>query len=525
MNRNVLKEKILQTVVARISTDKPLPENVGAGFFFGEIIKQADEMGIEEARAFLRRFKASCKTPPLITSDFENGCGSMLKGLTVFPYMMSLGAANSEQLAYDYGKATAIEAKSVGANWTFSPVADVNINNRNPLINTRSAGDDPIQVSKIVKQVVRGMQENGLAACAKHFPGDGVDWRDQHIVTTNNTLPFEEWKKKSGKVFEDLIKDGVYSIMAGHITLPDYQIKRTKNGMYLPATLSSELIEKLLKKEMCFSGVVVTDALDMGGFNGWYSTREQSELEAFRAGCDMVLWPSEKYVDNIADAIENGYIPIERLDDAYNRIMEMKQKAGLFSEHCEQAETISDEKRVFVEKIRDNTAEKSITLVRDNLSAFPLSVQKYKRIAVSAILSSEMYSCEANLLCIELEKNGFEVDYFEGGISDNEIDAHDLVIYALFSRACRPIGFLDFQGKEAAKVHFSLHYGSQKTIVISFGSPYFGEQYFERAETYVNAYSPVDASVKAFISAAVGRIPFTLFSPVKIKNNQFEAYV
>lgn len=110
------------------------------------------------------------------------------------------------------------------------------------------------------------MQENGLAACAKHFPGDGLDYRDQHIVTTNNSLPFADWKKLSGKVFQELIDDGVYSVMAGHITLPNYQKEIFTNGMKLPATLSQELIEKLLKKEMGFEGVVVTDALGMGGF-------------------------------------------------------------------------------------------------------------------------------------------------------------------------------------------------------------------------------------------------------------------
>lgn len=106
--------------------------------------------------------------------------------------MMSLGAANDEQIAYDYGKATALEARSVGANRTFSPVADLNINKRNPLVNVRGIGDDPDHAARLLKQVVRGMQENGLAACAKHFPGDGVDYRDQHIVTTANTLPMEQ---------------------------------------------------------------------------------------------------------------------------------------------------------------------------------------------------------------------------------------------------------------------------------------------------------------------------------------------
>ena len=511
-----LQEKILQTVVARMNVKQEFPQNVGAGFFFGEIITQADEMGFENARMLLDKFKANCEIPPLITSDFENGCGGMFKGLTALPYLMSLGTANDEELAYNYGKVTAMEAASIGANWSFSPVADVNLNARNPLVNVRAIGDNPEQVSKMTRQIVRGMQENGLAACAKHFPGDGIDWRDQHIVTTNNTLCFEDWQRISGKVFEDLIQEGVYSIMAGHITLPCYQEERHSNGMYLPATLSYELIDKLLKKEMGFEGVVVTDALDMGGFNGWYSTKQQSEIEAFKAGCDMVLWPTKDYVKNMTEAIENGYVSMERLDDAVSRILNMKEKLGLF-DGDKKAEPLSEQDKIFVKRVQTDTADKSITLVRDEINAFPLSVDKFKKIAVTAISQFESFYEQGETLCKELRERGFQVDYFpDGGMSDEVIDQYDLIMYAVFSRPCRPIGFIDFQGSQAIKVHISLHYGVEKTVVVSLGSPYLGEQYFERALTYVNAYSALDCSVEAFVRAAVGEVEFTEETPVKI---------
>lgn len=136
-----LREKILQTVVERIKSDKVIDPNVGAVFFFGEIITEADEMGLNAARNTLAKFIDNADIPMLITSDFENGCGSMLKGLTPFPYLMSLGAANDEELAYNYGKATALEARTVGANWSFSPVCDLNMNPRNPLVNVRGLTD------------------------------------------------------------------------------------------------------------------------------------------------------------------------------------------------------------------------------------------------------------------------------------------------------------------------------------------------------------------------------------------------
>lgn len=510
-----LREKILQTIVIKVDKDNFVPDKVGAAFFFGEIITEADEMGLDEARSTLARYIDNADIPILITSDFENGCGSMLKGLTPLPYLMSLGAANAEKIAYDYGKTTALEARSVSANWSFSPVSDLNINKRNPLVNVRGLTDDPELASRLIPEIIRGMQENGLAACAKHFPGDGLDWRDQHIVTTNNTLPFDDWKKYSGKVFESAIKAGVYSIMAGHITLPSYQKEKLPNGMYPPATLSHELITNLLKKEMGFDGVVVTDALGMGGFNGNYPSRTQSQIESFKAGCDMMLWPETDYVDKMEDAVKNGYISTERLDDAVSRILKMKERLGLFSRDNHAAK-LSEEDKKFIRNTQKETAEKSVTLVRDNGNFFPISKEKFKKISIVPITHYEPAFEEGELMAKELRERGFDVEYLKDGIGDSQIDKTDLVIYALFSRPFRPIGFLDFHSQEAWKVASSLQYGSEKTIVVSFGSPYFGEQYFEKALTYVNAYSMLSPSVKAFVRAATGEIEFTKFSPVKL---------
>ena len=510
-----LKEKILQTVVIKVDKDKFVSDKIGAAFFFGEIITEADEMGLDAARKTLAEYIDNADIPILITSDFENGCGSMLKGLTPLPYLMSLGAANSEKLAYDYGKATALEARSVGANWSFSPVCDLNINKRNPLVNVRGLTDDVNLAIKLLPQVIKGMQDNGLAACAKHFPGDGLDYRDQHIVTTNNTLSFDEWKKKSGKVFEEVIKSGVYSVMSGHITLPSYQKEIFDNEMKLPATLSHELIENLLKKEMGFDGVVVTDALGMGGFNGWYKTMDISQIESFKAGCDMMLWPSENYVKNMTEAIENGYIPMSRLDDAVTRILSMKEKMGLFKKD-NHAIALSEKDREFVKNTQKNVAEKSVTLMRDDADIFPLTTEKFKKIAVIPITHHIPAFDEGKLLADLLNEKGFDVQYLKDGIKKTETDGYDLILYALFSRPFRPIGFLDFHSTEAQKVAISLQTAVDKTAVVSFGSPYFMNQYFERAKTFVNAYSMLSPSVKAFVSAATGETEFSSFSPVEV---------
>ena len=509
-----IRQKAQQTAVLRIRRDNFVSDQVGAAFFFGEIITEASDLGLENGRNLLKRYEDNAEIPMLITSDFENGCGSMLKGLTILPYMMSLGAANDEQLAYDYGKATALEARSVGANWTFSPVSDLNTNFRNPLVNVRGLTDDPDLACRLLPQVVRGMQDNGLAACAKHFPGDGVDWRDQHIVTTVNSLSMEEWKQQHGRVFQTLIDAGVYSIMAGHISLPAYQKERV-DGMALPATLSKELITDLLKGEMGFDGVVVTDAMDMGGFNGWYGSLHQTEIESFKAGCDMMLWPTPEYVDNLVAAVESGEVSMERLNDAVSRILRMKEKLGLFDHPS--FRPVSPEEKTFIRSVARRTGDQSLTLLRDEMQLFPMSLQTHRRIAVVPVTHHLPAMEESSLLCRLLRERGFEVTEYPSGIADEQQEEHDLILYALFSRPFRPMGFLDFMGSEAAKVQRALQCAREKTLIVSFGSPYFAEQYFERALTVVNAYSMLSPSVEAFVRAAVGEGTFTGFSPVALR--------
>src|SRR5690606_33233501 len=156
--------------------------------------------------------------------------------------------------------------------------------------NIRAVSDRADLATRLLRQVVRGMQDNGLAATAKHFPGDGVDYRDQHLVTTRNSLSAEEWLAQHGAVFQALIDDGVYSIMTVHIVPPAFQTPEP-DGRYLPCTLSYELTTELLKNKLGFEGVVVSDALIMGGYLGWYE-RTRADLECFKAGTDMLLWPT-----------------------------------------------------------------------------------------------------------------------------------------------------------------------------------------------------------------------------------------
>lgn len=524
IEKMTLREKINQTIVIQMQKGETVDFAPGAAFFFGQIITEADEAGLDELRGYVKELADKCDIPPLITSDFENGCGSMVKALTPLPYMMGLGATDDAQIAYDYGKVTAIEARSIGANWTFSPVSDLNKNRRNPLINNRGLTDDEKLASKMLPQIVKGMQDNGLSACAKHFPGDGMDYRDQHITTTYNDCSLEDWRATYGKVFSDMIEAGVDSVMAGHIGLPAYPQELSERfKMPLPATLSKELITDLLKGEMGFDGIVVTDAINMGGFAGWYPTQEQTEIESFKAGCDMMLWPSKNYADNLEKAILSGEVPMSRLDDAVTRILRIKERRGLFDENRDLFREISEEEKAFVKDFQKHCSDRSVTLIRNRLGHLPLDPKKTPKLAIMVISEYASALEEAKTLKTEFEARGFEVEYNEeGNIKADELERiyaeNDIVLWALFSRPFRPIGFLDYTSKRAMRVRsaFLTPNAVDKVAVVSFGSPYYCDQYYEKAQTYVNAYSMLESSVKAFVRAACGEIEFTGRSPVKL---------
>lgn len=520
MNTKVIKEMAEQTAVMLVNGQRRhIKRTAGAIFIGGQIITQAGD-GVAAVRETVRDHRQSMSRPPLVVSDFENGCGGMVKGLTEFPLLMNLGAANIPQLAYDYGKATAMEAASIGVNAAFAPVCDLNINKDNPIINTRAVSDDPKLCISILTQIIRGMQQNGLAACAKHFPGDGIDCRDQHITTTCNNLPMDRWLDSSGAIFDSVIKEGVSLIMPGHITLPCYQKKRI-NGLLPPATLSDELLENLLRNEMGFRGVTVSDATMMGGFKGFYKTKAQSEVECFKAGCDLILWPEEDYVDNIVSAVENGYIKEKRLYDAYERIQELKSKYIKSDDFTD----LSLKQKQFLKQVQQTAAERSITLIKNSNNLLPFK-NDVRRILVVSLCNHPTDLDSAALLTDELKARGYEAELHQqlpfdnfNALSDTvdiKSERADLCIYAMFTRAFRPAGPIDFWDEKCWYIAKSFGPALSKTIYVSFGNPYFANKYFEKASTYINAYSTSKPVVKAFVKAACGEIPFCGTSPVEL---------
>ncbi len=507
MKEQVLRYKIQQTVIGNA------PEHCGGIFVGGEIIKTSTE-GAEYTRSYTQALQAKAETPLLIPADIEAGCGYAVSGLTQLPSMMGLGAVNDPDMAYHYGYITGKEARSVGINWAFAPVVDLNFNPRNPLVNIRAIGDDPEKAIPLLRRVVKGMQDGGIAACIKHFPGDGVDWRDQHHITTCNSLSLEDYMRCHGRVFQELAQEA-YTVMVGHISLPCFQ-KEKLEGYYPPATLSQELMVDLLRHELGFRGLVVSDALGMGGFLGWNRSNEESEVLSFKNGCDMMLWPKEGFVENVLSAVENGFISERRVDEAFDRVQELKEKLGLLERNF--ATPLTPQETQQIKKQAEAMYRASLTLECDKNQQLPLGAE-VKKVAIIPV--GQVGTVPQ---CTQAAVDAFAARGVEAAVHTqlhhDQLRAiageNDKVLFLLFAQPHHPAGPLDFFEWDASAMWASLAYGREKTIVAAFGSPYFKNQYFERANTFINAYSPDVQAVETAVAAMFGEFDFTGTSPVKL---------
>lgn len=507
-----LKEKVYQTVVQRsenyiyddLAKEKLEKEPFG-GFFVGEEIIGSKAVKGDEITKAIRRANENLNIPPIICADTEFGCGYMFPDgrYSDFPWLMTLGATADEELSYDFGKYTAIPAREIGVNLSLGPVADLNVNFLNPVVNTRAIGDDAELVSKMLVSMIKGMQEYGMGATAKHFPGDGVDYRDQHYVLTSNILSVEEWKETYGKVYKDLIDNGVLCIMAGHLSFPAYQKERI-DEIAPPATLSYELITNLLKGELGFKYAVMSDALCMNAFGTTYCDQQKSELECFKAGVDLLLWPSKEYPEKLYNAIVSGEIEESRLDDAVERILLLKYELGLFGDKEFKTDLMDG-----VFDIGKRTAEMGMTLVRDRKNLLPCDNKK--NIAVIAITEYAEELESLNIFKTELAGCGANVDLYKGECT-GDASQYDLVVYCTFCRQHKPVGFM--------QINPSWQTGTltkENEIIVAFGSPYLINSNFPTVNTAIALYSDSKECQIAAAKGILGKLTFKGKLPIKMQ--------
>jgi len=472
----------------------------------------------EEFAATTHWLQQRSPVPLVVSSDLENGAGRMIEGATLFPDTMSLGATDSEDLAYEVGRAAAVEGRASGVHWAFAPVVDVNVNPFNPGTNTISLGDDPARITRLANAMIRGMQENGLCATAKHFPGGGLDDRDQHICNTINPLRMDQWVSLSGHTFQEAIDLGVWSVMVGHISLPAWD---SGDGTHLqtapPATLSRKILVDLLREKMGFGGVIITDAMDMGGVTA-FGRHEAIVPAAIEAGCDMILFAAaERDYRILKQAVEDGRLSETRIEESARRILALKETLRLHEDSAPRP-LIPEHGKRFGE-VSQEIARTAITLVRDRHQALPLELGAGTRVLSYHLRGDPGVNVDA--FDDLLRTRGVEVvrlDETDVGAL-HKTDAFDqfdaVIVSVVFSTAwgtsrIRPAG--DYMRDVWAVIN-SHH---PRLVMVSYGSPYIVYD-MPHLPCVINAYSPDPNTQAAALRVLTGELDPVGTSPVNVE--------
>lgn len=459
--------------------------------------------------------------PVIVSADVENGPGSAIPDETLFPSQMAWGACDDEKLIEKAGESTAIVGRMAGIHWTFSPVVDINVNPNNPVVNVRAISDDPKQVAKIASAYIRGSQKNGMMmTTAKHFPGDGIDDRNQHFCTTVNTMSKEEWMGTFGYVYKTVINEDVAAIMSAHIALPAFEDKYDEAKGYLPATLSKKLQTDLLKNELGFDGVIVSDAFSMVGICAM-EKRERQAAEFIKSGGDMVLFALPEDFDYLKAAFESGDITRERLVDAVRRILVLKNKARLFED--QQKLSAEVELSCSCERLADEIGEKSVKIIRNFEKLIPLKLKEGARILLVNLQKNsgdKEYIRSLDTVKLELEKRGYETEVLvnPGHYKIKSIkDEYDCILINCRIGPNNYIGGTLRLGWEQIYAFWRGYVLEHPCVVFtSFGDPYkIYEVPFMK--TYVNAFCCSESSQKAFVKVLLGEIEPIAKNPISFK--------
>ncbi len=526
-----LREKIAQMIMVRVRGDYYSSDNnyrkslkkwltkdgVGGIISFGG--------SIHGSYYNIQQFQNWSKFPLLVAADYERGLGQWMKGGTLFPSNMALAATGDSSLAYAQGKITAIEARALGVHITFSPVMDINNNPNNPIINFRSYSDNPQTVSKFGVQFIKGVQENGLIACAKHFPGHGNTETDSHT-----TLPSIEGDKQSlmnmeVEPFKRSIEADVKMIMVGHISLPGL------DDSGLPASHSNIISTQLLRNELGFKGLIISDGLEMGSLtkSSWSG---ESAIRAVEAGIDILLLPIDvkETILSIEKAVKSGRISEQRINDSVKKIWKMKYDQGVLSGNT-QPKFSELEHKIGTYKNRSKSlevAKKSITIVKDENSLLPLKVEKIDSLAhiiFSLDDNAKSYLKSFSRDIIKTHGHVKEV-YINNPITElgakdliNQIKGVDNIVASMVVRIRMDKGIATIDSTHSLMLSKLSKLGIP-IITFSFGSPYLPS--YHNLETYVCVYGYGSVSMIAASNALWGRsqvngkLPIDLSPKLKI---------
>ena len=466
----------------------------------------------------LNELQSLSKIPLFVAADYERGVGQQLVGATLFPSNMALAATNSPELAYQQGKITAEEASSMGVHIIFAPVMDVNSNPDNPIINFRSFGDTPEIVSRFGIQFIKGAQDHGVIATAKHFPGHGNTGVDSHSTVPVIYSLKENFEKMDLAPFKAAIEAGVKMIMVGHIAVPSLE----KDGA--PASLSEQLNGFLLRKELGFDGIIVTDALEMGGITESFWAGEAA-IRAIMAGSDIVLLPLdvERAIESVVEAIESGRISEERIDLSVSRITDMKKDLGLGEKtEVSFANVSSVVNQSSYRNMASTIARKSITLVSDKDNLIPVAVESIEKPAHVLLATNEgmLTFSQPFRSSISRIHGNTKTRFIYRSLSDieiqelvNEFQENDLIICSLWIRVRMNIGTVTID-RSHRKLITELQNSGKTVVVVSFGSPYLND--VEKIGTYACAYGYGNGSQVAMTDAIYGATAISGKLPISL---------
>ena len=473
--------------------------------------------------AMVAHMQQMAKIPLFITADFEGGVGIQFAGGTRFPRGMAMGATGNTQYAYDAARFTALEAKAMGVNVNFYPVVDVNNNPLNPVINIRSFGEDPERVSEFATAYIRGAQENGIIATAKHFPGHGDTSVDSHIQLPVLNFDRARLNLIEFPPFEAAIKAGVDAVLTAHINLP--QLEKTTG---LPASLSYSVTTGLLRQELGFKGVVFTDALRMKAVSDAFGP-DQAAVMAIRAGADVALEPTDvhKSFAALKAAVDKGDISQQRLDESIRRILEAKARVGLDQNALPDLTQV--DRRVGSEAAEQKSQEimeHALTLVKDDHNALPLRLAPDEDVLLLNFVDApdiEFTTSPGRIFHQQFVKRhpgtlfatvGPDISLGEADLIAQLADRYRTLVISCTLRFASSRGTIGLAGRQQNLLRtLAAHHGP--LVFALFGSPYLLDS-IPDLPSYALAYEYYPGAEAAMVRAIFGEIPFTGTLPVTV---------
>ncbi len=529
-----LHDRIAQLIVVRGYGDFPAesdPEyqrfrhwievdHVG-GFIIAGRIRNGNVIPAQpfEMAEFINRTQREAKVPLLVASDFERGASMRVAETARFPYMMAFGAAHDLDAVRQLGLATAREARALGVNWVFAPDADVNNNPANPVINIRSFGEDPQAVSDAVSAFIDGAHSdpaNIVLLSAKHFPGHGDTAQDSHMQMATLSQSKQRIEAVELAPFRAAVAHHIDSVMTAHMAVPAFEPEN------VPATVSHNILTNLLRDELDFRGIIVTDAMEMQGVASLYSPGEGA-VRAVAAGADVLLMPTDPQacIEAVEAAVKSGRISEERIDASVRRILAAKQRVGLFDDRYVKLDDITSRlDATNSDKLAESVAERALTLVKDDQHLFPLPASSAPCLVV---LGEGSFPTRGETLARELTRRvpGLKVFPASSAMPDSLLAA-----FAAQTSSCKEIYVAAFVTVAANRGSVNLEGGlggllnamikaAPPVALISFGNPYLLKD-FPGVAAYAATFSTAVTSETAVAKALAGEIPISGKMPVSI---------